>query len=140
MAQPRTSADKALALFNLAAVLTFGFITALQFMPLPWFFLALVAMHGGIALFIVSKRAFKRQGFEVALFYRTQYLLLVPYVCVMAYTFAARAGIVALFAQEKAIAVLCYSAFCAGVTIWNYLRLKRSLEQHASSDVIMPAS
>ncbi len=33
----------------------------MQFLEKPWFFVALVAMHAGIALFVVSKRVLRRQ-------------------------------------------------------------------------------
>jgi len=122
---------KPLILFALAALFTFGFITLLQFAPMPWFFVALLAMHGGIALFIISKRMFKSQELAVSQFYRTQYILLIPYLFVMFYTFASKAGIVPLFTTEKTAFVLIYSVLCGFITIWNYLRLKKSLENQS---------
>lgn len=102
---------------------------------MPWFFLVLIAMHGGIALFIISKRSFKKQELDVSRFYKTQYIMLVPYLLVMFYTFAAKAGIVPLFADEKTIITLIYSTFCAIVTVWNYLRMKKSLEQQSFENI-----
>lgn len=119
---------RALALFILAALFTFGFITLLQFAPMPWFFLVLVAMHIGIALFIISKRSFKKFDLEVSQFYKTQYLLLLPYLLVMLYTFTSRAGLVPLLTDEKTAFVLFYSSLCALITIWNYIRLTKSLQ------------
>ncbi|MGI6105518.1 MAG: hypothetical protein ACOYD7_04900 [Raoultibacter sp.] len=114
--------------FILAAAFTFGFITLLQFTPMPWFFLVLIAMHVGIALFIISKRSFRSIKLDVSRFYRTQYLLLLPYLLVMLYTFASRAGIIPVFEEAKSIFVLVYSACCMIVTICNYLCMKKNLE------------
>lgn len=129
-----------LILFALAALFTFGFITLLQFAPMPWFFLVLVAMHGGIALFIISKRMFRSQDITVSRFYRTQYLLLIPYLLVMFYTFASKADLVPLFTDEKTIFVLFYSALCGFVTVWNYLRMKKYLEDRTFEDTPACAS
>ena len=124
---------KPLRLFLIAAFVTFGFITALQFTPVPWFFLALIAMHGGIAMFIISKRTFKKLELDVKQFFRLQYTLLIPYLLVMVYTFTSRAGIIPMFTDAKTALVLLYSAFCFFATFWNYLRLKRSLTDQLDS-------
>lgn len=116
-----------LMLFALAALLTFGFITLLQFIAVPWFFLVLIAMHGGIALFIVSKRRFKKTGFSVSRYYKTQYIMLIPYLLIMFYAFATRAGIVPAYDDAKMAVTLAYSAFCAVLTVWNFLRMKKDL-------------
>lgn len=103
-------------------------------MSMPWLAVVLVAMHVGIALFIVSKRIFKNLGLDVKRFYNTQYVLLLPYLLVMFYTFAAKAGLLPLFASEKTTVVLVYSAVCVLVTVWNYLRMKSSLTQQMTSN------
>ena len=123
---PRTT-NTGLALFALAALLTFGFITLLQFTPMPWFFGALIAMHCGIALFIISKRLFKNCTYIVARYYRFEYLMLVPYLLIMAYAFASKAGIVALFETEKSIITIVYTIFCFIMTAWNFQRMRKDV-------------
>ena len=123
---PRTT-KTGLTLFALAALLTFGFITLLQFVPMPWFFGALIAMHCGIALFIVSKRLFKNCNYIVARYYRFEYLMLVPYLLIMAYAFASKAGIVALFETEKSIITIVYTIFCFIMTAWNFKRMRKDV-------------
>ena len=123
---PRTT-KTGLTLFALAALLTFGFITLLQFVPMPWFFGALIAMHCGIALFIVSKRLFKNCTYIVARYYRFEYLMLVPYLLIMAYAFASKAGIVALFETEKSIITIVYTIFCFIMTAWNFQRMRKDV-------------
>jgi hypothetical protein len=118
-----------LALFITAAVVTFGFITLLQVLPMPWFIVALVVMHGGIALFIVSKRRFRKTGFEVSRFYTAQYLMLLPYVLIMLYAFATRAGIVPALTEVKVVVTLAYTVLCAIFTTVNCLRMKKELER-----------
>ena len=51
-------------LFLAAIAVTFGFIAALQFIAFPWFFAALLAMHVGVFLFIVSKKRFQNAAFS----------------------------------------------------------------------------
>ena len=70
-------------LFIAAIALTFGFIAMLQFVEVPWFFLVLLAMHGGVFLFIFSKKRFKAQGYDVARFYSLEYRLLALYLPVL---------------------------------------------------------
>ena len=123
---PRTT-KTGLALFALASLFTFGFITLLQFAPMPWFFGALIAMHAGIALFIISKRLFKSCSYLVAGYYRFEYALLVPYLLIMAYAFASKAGIVPLYETEKSVATLIYTALCFALTLWNFTRMRKDI-------------
>ena len=71
-------------LFIAAIAMTFSFIAVLQFVEVPWFFLVLLAMHGGVFLFIFSKKRFKAQGYDVARFYTLEYKLLALYLPVLA--------------------------------------------------------
>lgn len=116
-----------LVLFALGALFTFGFITLLQFMPMPWFFIALVAMHCGIALFIISKRLFKRYSYIVARYYRLEYFMLIPYLMIMAYAFASKAGIVPLFETEKILVTTAYTIVCFIMTLWNFMRMRKDV-------------
>lgn len=129
MNSPDKSLRTGLVLFIVAAVFTFGFITLLQFLEIPVFFVALVLMHVGIFTFIASKRVFKKAGYDVRNYYKTQYVLLIPYVVVMVYTFACRFGLLPMFEDAKTIFTLCYTGLCVLITIWNLLRMKRDLER-----------
>lgn len=113
-----------MVLFILAALLTFGFITVLQFIPMPWFFLALLLMHVGIFTFIASKRVLRKAGFNTRTFFRNQYLLLLPYVLIMIYTFACRFDLLVMYSDIKAIVTLAYTLFCLVFTIVNFIRMK----------------
>ncbi|MEG1528697.1 MAG: hypothetical protein RR248_00560 [Clostridia bacterium] len=71
-------------LFILAQVFAFGFIVALQFVSpkeMLWLFiLVLLLMHVGIALFIVSKKLFKKVGVNLSRRYLIEYVLLLAYI------------------------------------------------------------
>src|SRR5699024_7000326 len=79
-----------LALFMAAAVLTFGCITIMQFLEKPWFFVALAAMHAGIALFVASKRTLRGGGFQLERFFKKEYAMLLPFLLIMLYSFASK--------------------------------------------------
>ena len=66
-------------LFLTAAIVTFGCLTVMQFLEKPWFFVALVAMHAGIALFVVSKRVLRKQEFDLLRYFKKQYAMLLPF-------------------------------------------------------------
>ena len=68
-----------LALFLTAAIVTFGCLTVMQFLEKPWFFVALVAMHAGIALFVVSKRVLRKQEFDLLRYFKSEYAMLLPF-------------------------------------------------------------
>ena len=52
-------------MFIAAIAMTFSLIAMLQFVEIPWFFMVLLAMHGGVFLFIFSKKRFKAQYIKV---------------------------------------------------------------------------
>ena len=70
-------------LFIAAIVTTFGLIAALQFVDILWFFPVLIAMHGGVVLFIVSKKRFQKAGYDVRRFYSLEYKLLALYLPIL---------------------------------------------------------
>lgn len=125
---PQQSPALGLALFFTASVVTFGCITIMQFLEKPWFFAALVAMHGGIALFVVSKRTFKRDGFNLVRYFKTEYALLLPFLFIMFYSFADKAGILPDFGTAKAAITLVYALLCFAVTFWNFRALQRAAQ------------
>lgn len=127
MQTPKSNLRKGLILFVVAALFTFGFITLLQFTPVPWFFLVLVLMHAGIFSFILSKRLLKNTGFNTRTYFRRQYLLLLPYVAIMLYTFACRFGLLVMFADAKMVFTVAFTAVCIVFTVWNFLSMKKDL-------------
>lgn len=79
-----TDAKKtAFTLFILAELITFGMITLLQFLDNWLFILTLITMHGGILLFIVSKKKFLKEAVPVKPYFRIAYLLLALYLPVL---------------------------------------------------------
>lgn len=132
-----TNPAKGLGLFLAAAVVTFGCITMLQFLEKPWFFVALVAMHGGIALFVASKRTLKRGGFSLMGYFKMEYLMLVPFLFIMFYSLAGKAGLVPPFGAAKASLTLVYALVCFAVTFWNFRCMQR--DAHAQTGERSPA-
>ena len=117
--------NRGLALFFAASVVTFGCITVMQFLDKPWFFLALVAMHVGIALFVASKRLLRSQGFDLEGYFKTEYALLLPFLLIMLYTFASKAALLPPWGDAKASITLVYALMCFAVTFWNFRRMQR---------------
>lgn len=125
MEESKKNLDKGMLIFALASLLTFGFIMLLQFTPMPWFFLVLVLMHVGIFAFIVSKRLLRKTGFNTRSYFKRQYLLLLPYLAVMVYTFACRFGLLVMFAEGKMIFTIVYTVICLAFTVWNYMSMTK---------------
>jgi dipeptide/tripeptide permease len=73
----------AFRLFIASQVMTFGFITLAQFVEKWLFALALLLMHGGIVLFILSKRMFKKEAVPVTRHYQASYICLAGYLPVL---------------------------------------------------------
>lgn len=137
MSESKKNLKTGMILFAIAAVLTFGFITLLQFVPVPWFFLALILMHVGILAFIVSKRLLRKTGFNTRTYFKRQYLLLLPYLAVMVYTFACRFGLLVMVSEAKIVFTLVYTGVCLVFTVWNFLSMKKDfnfqLVEHPSA-------
>ena len=115
-------------LYIAAVAVTLGFISLLQFVPTPWFFAVLIAMHGGVLFIIVSKKRFKRAGFSVSQFYNAQYIFLLPYLLIMLHVFAAKAGVLPPLEELKTTMTLTYTVLCAAMTTWNCIRMKKALD------------
>ena len=139
---PATNPGKGLALFITAAIVTFGCITVMQFLEKPWFFVALAAMHGGIALFAISKRTLKRGGFNLMRHFKRECVLLLPFLLIMLYTFASYAGLVPPWGDAKAPITLVYALVCFAITFWSFRRMQhdvRAQAQSGNSDAPAPA-
>lgn len=111
--------------FLIANFFTFGLIAALQFVEIPYFFLVLLAMHGGVFLFIASKRGFKKLDVDVKKVYLLQDILLALYLPILAAKLMSRFGWISFPADLKMILVLLLTAVSYLITAWNSVRLYR---------------
>lgn len=121
-----------LALFLTAATVTFGCLTVMQFLEKPWFFAALVAMHAGIALFVVSKRALRKQELDLTRYFKSEYAMLLPFLLIMAYSLISRTGALPPFGSAKASITLVYALICFAVTFWNFRRMQADARSQAA--------
>ena len=109
-----------LALFLAAAIVTFGCLTVMQFLEKPWFFVALAAMHAGIALFVISKRTLRTHGFDLVRYFKSEYAMLLPFLLIMAYSLISKTGALPPFGSAKTSITLVYALICFAVTFWNF--------------------
>lgn len=116
-------------IFLSAIAVTFGFIATLQFVEVPWFFAALLAMHGGVFLFIFSKKRFKKAGFEIARFYSLEYKLLALYLPILALNVLSSFGVLHFGATLKTVLILAVTVFSLVVSAVNATRMYRYLKQ-----------
>lgn len=114
-------------MFIAAVAMTFSLIAALQFVDIPWFFLVLLAMHGGVFLFIFSKKRFKAQGFDVARFYSLEYKLLALYLPVLGLKVLSSFGVIGFDAGLKTALILAITVFSFIVSVVNATKLYRYL-------------
>ena len=115
-------------MFITAVVVTFSLIAALQFVEIPWFFLVLLAMHGGVFLFIFSKKRFKAQGYDVRRFYSLEYILLALYLPVLGLKLLSSFGVLHLDATLKIVLILAVTVFSLVVSTVNAVKLKKYLK------------
>ena len=129
---PEKNPARGLALFLTAAIVTFGCLTVMQFLEKPWFFVALVAMHAGIALFVLSKRTLRRQELELARYFKSEYAMLLPFLPIMAYSLISRTGVLPPFGSAKASITLVYALICFAATFWNFRRMQTDARMQAA--------
>lgn len=115
-------------LFIAAIALTFGFIAVLQFVEVPWFFLVLLAMHGGVFLFIFSKKRFKAQGYDVARFYALEYKLLALFLPVLALKVLSSLNILRFDATLKTVLILAITVFSVIASTVNAVKMYKYLK------------
>ena len=120
---------KNFGLFIAAIALTFSCIAVLQFVEIPVFFLVLLAMHGGVFLFIFSKKRFKAQGYEVAGFYSLEYKLLALYLPILALKVLSALEILRFDAMLKTVLILAVTVFSMIVSVRNAGNLYRYLKK-----------
>ena len=115
-------------IFIAAQVITFGFIAALQFIPFPWFFAALVCMHVGVFLFILSKKKFKRDGYDVGRFYSLEYKLLALYLPILAAKLLSSFGLFTFDNTLKTALIAAVTILSVIVSAINSIRLYKELK------------
>ena len=115
-------------LFIAAIAMTFSFIAVLQFVEVPWFFLVLLAMHGGVFLFIFSKKRFKAQGYDVARFYTLEYKLLALYLPVLALKVLSSLNVLRFNATLKTVLILAITVFSLIASALNAVKMYQYLK------------
>lgn len=115
-------------LFIAAIALTFGFIAVLQFVEVPWFFLVLLAMHGGVFLFIFSKKRFKAQGYDIARFCALEYKLLALFLPVLALKVLSSLNILRFDATLKTVLILVITVFSVIASTVNAVKMYKYLK------------
>ena len=119
---------KNFAMFLAAIGLTFSLIALLQFVEIPWFFLVLLCMHGGVFLFVFSKKRFKKQGYDVARFYSLEYKLLALYLPVLALKVLSSLGVLRFDAMVKTMLILAITVISLIVSVFNARKLYQYLK------------
>ena len=115
-------------LFISAIAVTFGFIALLQFIPFPWFFVALVCMHGGVFMFIFSKKRFKKSGFDAGRFYSLEYKLLALYLPILAAKLLSSFGLFEFNPTLKTVLIAVVTVFSVIVSIINAKKLYNEIK------------
>ena len=115
-------------LFIAAIALTFGFIAVLQFVEVPWLFLVLLAMHGGVFLMIFSKKRFKAQGYDIARFYALEYKLLALFLPVLALKVLSSLNILRFDATLKTVLILVITVFSVIASTVNAVKMYKYLK------------
>jgi hypothetical protein len=120
---------KPILLFVFAQILTFGFITLLQFVEGVYFVLTLILMHVGIVTFILARKQFKRQCLDVSNHFKIAYFFLALYLPVLIYKLM---SLIFLFTQND-ILVMTYVLSLTGLAViaglLNTLILIRNVKQ-----------
>jgi len=75
--------NKFIIIFSLAYFFVLGMLFLLQISKIPWFFIWLVLMHGGIAALVISKKRYKE--LEVKPYYRNAYITFGLFIPILIY-------------------------------------------------------
>ncbi len=118
---------KFILIFSLAYFFVVIMLFLLQISEIPWFFVWLVLMHGGIAILAVSKRKFKDLG--VKQYYKRAYLSFLLFIPILIYKI-----IVAITSLEENEVVITYISLgliiiCIVIgigNIYSYLNSKKN--------------
>lgn len=110
---------KNFVLFVIALTMIFGFITLLQFVNGLVFAGALVLMHCGVVLYIISKKRFKKLGCDIKRHYTLENALMALYIPVLAAKVLSALDVISFDEEIKKVIVICISAACVVVSIVN---------------------
>lgn len=116
-------------LFVSGQAITLTFITLLQMTPLWLFIPLLIAMHMGIALFIISKKRFLSDKRDVKPYYKRIYLLLVLYLPVLSYKLLGRLWPYEANQTWITTGTLIITGVCVIAFIINNLAFRRDLNR-----------
>ncbi len=114
-------------LFLLGILCSFGFLCLLQFVTFPLFILVLLCMHGGIVLFIVSKKKFKKAGISPSLYYKREYLMLSLFLPILLYKLLGRLGLYEVNVPVKTYIAVGVTVLCLLASAYNALLFYRQL-------------
>lgn len=118
-------------LFIAAIAMTFSLIALLQFVEMPWFFLVLAMMHGGVFLFIFSKKRFKALGYDVSRFYSLEYKLLALYLPILALKVLSALGVLHFDEALKTVLILVVTVFSLVISAVNAMKMRKFLKKEA---------
>lgn len=113
---------KFILIFSLAYYFVVGMLFLLQISKMPWFFIWLILMHGGIVVLALLKRSY--QDLDILSYFKRAYLSLLLFIPILIYKI-----IVAIFSLEENEAVVTYVSLffiliCIGMGIYNIIKLK----------------
>ncbi len=106
-------------LFTVALAIIFGFITALQMVKGALFFVMLVLMHCGVALYIYTKKQFKKREVSIKKYYMTENMLMALYLPVLVAKILSNFDVIAIDNEIKQIVVYCITAVSVVVSAVN---------------------
>jgi len=114
---------KFVLIFSGGYLFTISMLFLLQISSVPWFFLWLVLMHGGIIILALSKRKFKT--FQVMPHYRRTYLSLLLFIPILIYKIITR--IFSLTENEEVINIISLAIILVCLTnlIYTVYKVKR---------------
>ncbi len=123
----KRGSHKDIGLFILAHILSFPFIALLKIVPAWLFIPCLVAMHIGIALFLLSKRNFEASEIDIRLHLKTVYILLALYLPLLLYRLMSAIFPYDVQPTYLAITTAVLTLFITIVSVLNIAALTRKL-------------
>ena len=117
---------KFILIFSGGYLFTISMLFLLQISEIPWFFLWLVLMHGGIIILALSKSKFKT--FKVLSHYRRTYLSLLLFIPILIYKIITR--IFSLTENEEVIKIVSLAIILVCLTnlIYTVYKVKRQVD------------
>jgi hypothetical protein len=117
---------KFILIFSGGYLFTISMLFLLQISEIPWFFLWLVLMHGGIIVLALSKKKFKT--FPVLSHYRRTYMSLLLFIPILIYKIITR--IFSLTENEEVIKIVSLAIILVCLTnlIYTVYKVKRQID------------